>query len=148
MARSEEIQRPRKAVPLVFRDGKSGIEVLSFSHPRAGLQLVKGTIEPGESIEDAARRELEEESGLVCEVERFLGSSRNVVLDQDWYFVRMQRRALLPDAWAHVSAPDDGGFTFEFFWQPLDSPLSPDWHSAFVEAIDWLRSRVNATDSG
>ena len=35
-----------------------------FRHPLAGIQLVKGTVEPSESPEDAARRELFEESGL------------------------------------------------------------------------------------
>ncbi len=35
-----------------------------FRHPLAGIQLVKGTVEPSENPADAARRELFEESGL------------------------------------------------------------------------------------
>ena len=35
-----------------------------FRHPLAGIQLVKGTVEPSEKPADAARRELFEESGL------------------------------------------------------------------------------------
>ena len=35
-----------------------GTEVLVIEHPLAGIQLVKGTVEQGESVNDAAAREL------------------------------------------------------------------------------------------
>ncbi|WP_272972120.1 NUDIX domain-containing protein [Comamonas terrigena] len=54
---------PGKACPVVIR-GLGTIEILAFEHPLAGLQLVKGTIEPGETSAAAALRELREESGL------------------------------------------------------------------------------------
>ena len=39
--------------------------LLVFDHPEdGGMQLPKGTVEPGESPEDAVRRELLEESGI------------------------------------------------------------------------------------
>lgn len=56
--------RTPKAVPIVLRQGPSGSEVLLFIHPLAGVQLVKGTVEPGESVNEAAIRELAEESGI------------------------------------------------------------------------------------
>ena len=56
---------PGKACPVVIR-GQGAIEILAFEHPLAGLQLVKGMIEPGESSRDAALRELREESGLIA----------------------------------------------------------------------------------
>lgn len=38
--------------------------ILLFRHPQAGVQLVKGTIERGETPGQAALRELAEESGI------------------------------------------------------------------------------------
>ena len=52
---------PNKVCPVVFRRVDSVVEVLAFEHPVAGYQLVKGTVESGESIETAALRELAEE---------------------------------------------------------------------------------------
>ena len=44
-------------------DGRG--RLLVFHHPDdGGMQLPKGTVEPGESPEDAVRRELLEESGI------------------------------------------------------------------------------------
>lgn len=44
-----------RACPVVLRES-GGLEVLAFEHPLAGLQLVKGRLEPGES----PRRQLSE----------------------------------------------------------------------------------------
>jgi 8-oxo-dGTP pyrophosphatase MutT (NUDIX family) len=52
-----------KVCPIVFRD-VSMRQILAFEHPRAGVQLVKGYIEPGETVRAAALRELAEESGI------------------------------------------------------------------------------------
>jgi len=52
-----------KVCPVVFRDA-SMRQILAFEHPRRGVQLVKGGLEPGESVRAAALRELAEESGI------------------------------------------------------------------------------------
>ncbi|MFT3757807.1 NUDIX domain-containing protein [Thauera sp.] len=55
--------KPTKSCPVLLRrDGEVGI--LAFQHPIAGFQIVKGSIEEGESPEEAAIRELAEESGV------------------------------------------------------------------------------------
>lgn len=41
-------------------------ELLVFRHPSGGVQLPAGTVEEGEAVEDAARREVEEETGLTA----------------------------------------------------------------------------------
>jgi 8-oxo-dGTP diphosphatase len=55
----------RAAGGIVVRDGR--ILVVHRSR-RADWSLPKGKLEPGESWEDAAVREVEEETGLLCEV--------------------------------------------------------------------------------
>jgi len=53
-----------KVTALVTRQGSVGPEVCVFDHPRAGVQLPAGTLLPGEDVDEAARREAFEETGL------------------------------------------------------------------------------------
>ena len=53
-----------KACPIVLRGSPASPQILTFVHPRAGLQIVKGTIATGENPAVAALRELEEEAGI------------------------------------------------------------------------------------
>jgi 8-oxo-dGTP diphosphatase len=63
----------RAAGGVVVRDGK----ILLVHRPRYDdWSLPKGKLEQGESWEDAARREVEEEVGLRCDVGEYIGSTR------------------------------------------------------------------------
>ena len=43
-----------KACPVILRVNQNNeLEILAFKHPMAGNQLVKGTIEDGETLEQA-----------------------------------------------------------------------------------------------
>lgn len=53
-----------KVSALIIRPAQNGAEILVFQHPRAGLQLPAGTVEAGESPEEAVVREAREETGL------------------------------------------------------------------------------------
>ena len=54
----------------------AGVEVLVVHRPRYGdWTFPKGKCEPGETDEDCALREVFEETGLVCELERELPST-------------------------------------------------------------------------
>ncbi len=70
---------PQSAGCLVTRDGRSGLEVL-LVHPRGAtfrrplFGIPKGLVEADETLEDAARRETEEESGLRVHIHAPLGS--------------------------------------------------------------------------
>jgi 8-oxo-dGTP diphosphatase len=58
---------------VVWRRGPSGIEIAVVHRPhRDDWSLPKGKLDPGESWEDAALREVEEEIGLRCRLGREL----------------------------------------------------------------------------
>ena len=117
-------------------------EVLAFTHPTAGRQFVKGTIELGETPLAAALRELREESGVVLETMEPLGVSR--IGDQVWHLFAA-RAGDLPDVWLHRTE-DDGGHVFSFFWHPLDGSLDDRWDGIFHQAFACLLSRLPIED--
>lgn len=53
-----------KVTAFVTRTGPGGVELLFFQHPNAGVQLPAGTVEEGETVEQAVLREVFEETGL------------------------------------------------------------------------------------
>ncbi|MCO8251995.1 MULTISPECIES: NUDIX domain-containing protein [Comamonas] len=140
--RSETPLRPSKACPVVIR-GQGSIEILAFEHPLAGLQLVKGTIEPGENSREAALRELREESGLeASEVLLDLGIWASGYEDQIWAFHLCDVRHS-PESWTHQTS-DDGGHDFKFFWHPLAQPPNERWHWVFQGALKYIASKLSA----
>lgn len=67
----------RAAGGVVVRQGPDGTEVLLVHRPRYDdWSFPKGKLDPGERDEDAARREVEEETGLRCSLESELPSTR------------------------------------------------------------------------
>ena len=127
-----------KACAVVVRPGSSGLELLVFRHPLAGMQLVKGTIESGESAAVAAIRELVEEAGgRELNNGVVLGTDTHIARHQVWTFVLLPTGPL-PDHWDHDAA-DDGGHCFSFSWIALDAPLGDDWHPVFRRAIASLQ---------
>jgi 8-oxo-dGTP diphosphatase len=66
----------RAAGGIPVRDGPNGLEVLVVHRPQYDdWSFPKGKCEPGESDEECAVREVEEETGLVCALERELPST-------------------------------------------------------------------------
>lgn len=69
----------RAAGGVVVREGEAGVEVLLVHRPRyADWTFPKGKAEAEESDEDCALREVEEETGLRCELDRELPSTTYV----------------------------------------------------------------------
>ena len=111
--------RTPKAVPVVLRRAPQGVEILVFTHPLAGVQIVKGTVEAGESVNEAAVRELAEESGIKnSQCARDLGTWEECAMGQVWHFREMMVEQELPDDWTY-STQDGGGHLFTFAWYPL-----------------------------
>ena len=58
---------------VVWRRGDAGVEVVLVHRPKYDdWSLPKGKLDEGESFEDAALREVEEETGMRCELGPFL----------------------------------------------------------------------------
>jgi 8-oxo-dGTP pyrophosphatase MutT (NUDIX family) len=111
--------------------------LLVFHHPEdKGMQLPKGTIEPGEAPEDAVRRELLEESGIdyagellplgtidrYCEAGVEGNRHRHPQL---WHLFLMRAEARLPETFEHVAmgSPEEDGLVFSFSWLAPDAAV-------------------------
>jgi len=89
---------PTKACPIVLRDSTAS-KIMAFRHPSAGIQLVKGTIEPGERPANAALRELREESGIAnATVYQDLGLWDAQYEGQIWSFQLCSTSQALPES--------------------------------------------------
>ena len=119
-----------KVLVYCVREGR----LLVFRHPdhsqeQVGIQVPGGSVRNGESIRDAAARELAEETGfgdfLIHEV---IGSDRYDISPyraeiQERHFVRASPSCELPERW--FGQEDHEGRAsptrLEFFWIPLDA---------------------------
>ena len=68
----------QKVTAFIIRERDDVKELLVFKHPTAGVQIPAGTVEKGEDIETAVKREAYEETGLqLVEIENYLGCFEN-----------------------------------------------------------------------
>jgi len=136
-----------KACAVPFRLAPGELQVLAFRHPLAGHQFVKGSIEPGETPEAAAVRELAEECGLVLPdspeflATRPIGEARAI-----WEFFAFPTNGLA-ERWDHHTE-DGGGLIFSFFWHPLDESPDDRWHPIFHDAWRVIAETLPAVAAG
>jgi protein-S-isoprenylcysteine O-methyltransferase Ste14/8-oxo-dGTP pyrophosphatase MutT (NUDIX family) len=89
-----------------------------------GLEVPKGSLEPGEAPADGALREAREESGLSrLRLVRQLGQT--VWEDERQYFWLLEASGDLPDTFEHTVTGKDGdaGFLYRFSWLELGVEL-------------------------
>ena len=68
----------QKVTAFIVREKDGVKELLVFKHPTAGIQIPAGTVEHGEDIKTAVKREVYEETGLQSvEIEAYLGCFEN-----------------------------------------------------------------------
>ncbi|MBG6166756.1 8-oxo-dGTP pyrophosphatase MutT (NUDIX family) [Labrenzia sp. EL_195] len=143
-----------------------GSELLVFSepdYPEVGLQVPGGTLDPGESYLQAARREFCEETGLSLDIalESFADQDRileNVPDCLDGLHRRRHFHGRIPEKpaaeWEHFeSSPSAGGppIRFRLFWIDLfaDNPPSETrFFEGFGVQLETLRSRMEGQNNG
>ena len=104
-------------------------------------RILKGNIKKGEDLETACIRELQEESGIQAQVVKQMGSWQPENKNQVWGFCLMHYEGILPDSWEYQTE-DDGGHTFNLFWQPLDNPLDGNWKQTSKDAFQYIKSAL------
>ena len=68
----------KKVTAFIIRERDGIRELLVFKHPTTGIQIPAGTVEKGEDIETAVKRETYEETGLqFVKIENYLGCIEN-----------------------------------------------------------------------
>ena len=143
-----------KAVAAVIRSVDGRPELLAFTHPKAGVQIPKGTIEPGESVGAATLRELEEESGLVLsDAMRRIGSWERTPPSrpdeiQHWHVSLLEAPAGLPERWEHsaTGSPAEDGLIFAYHWLPVDADLPNRLHPLFGPVCHMLLEALRDAD--
>ena len=133
--------------------------LLVFLHPGdGGMQLPKGTVEPGELPRDAVRRELLEESGIgYSGVLQELGTmdrhcnagieSNTHEHQQLWHLYLMRHVEPLPERFNHIAvgSPEEEGLVFCFQWLAKDTPIdgfTPPFTSPYVRVIERVREAL------
>ena len=129
--------------------------LLVFDHPAdGGMQLPKGTVEPGEAPEDAVRRELLEESGIAYDGELQALGTMDRHCDagiegnarahpQLWHLYLMRSHAPLPERFDHVAvgSPEEDGLVFRFRWlAPDEAPEG--FASPYLRVIERVRAAL------
>ena len=74
----------QKVTAFIIREREGVRELLVFKHPTAGVQIPAGTVEKGEDLETAVKRETYEETGLqFVEIENYLGYFENELAESE-----------------------------------------------------------------
>ena len=128
-------------------DGEDQVLLIRRSHPpfASTWALPGGMRDPGESLQDTAARELEEETGLAATTTKsgpWLGEAESADWDIRFTRSRVGARLVRADADAVAFASDDA---IDAQWISLDAVSRGEYPMAFGHA-EWLR-RATVADS-
>jgi 8-oxo-dGTP pyrophosphatase MutT (NUDIX family) len=108
-------------------------------YPDAGIQVPGGSVEDGESIEEAVMREAFEETGLIGLVMgTYLGGQ--MLKYHHGHFFHLIYPNTPPDTWEHVELHSSDGdptpVRFSLYWVSLESiPTLQGWRGLFLPQL-------------
>lgn len=125
MARQQDRQRKHvvSAGGVIYREGAHEVEIVLCGRRSESLwALPKGTLQPGESLERAALREVEEETGLRVAIEEKVGAIRYQFTRDDGtrYNKRVEHHLMRPTGGSF--SRHDGEYD-EVRWFPVEEAL-------------------------
>lgn len=141
-----DAQQPTRERVVVYIT-RNRAELLVFEHDdpglQAGIQVVAGGIDPGETPEQAAVREALEEAGLQLENPVFLGDQVVHWPDkphpwQRWHFFWLEANFEIRDSWDHTvtAGEEDMGMVYRQRFVKLED-VKLDWGlDAFLERFE------------
>src|SRR5258708_26477544 len=116
-----------KVLAYITRQHQGQTQLLVFDHrhhSEAGTQVPAGTVEPGEPIETALWREIEEEAGVLpaqLNLVRKLAEYESAEWGTIRHIFHLRTAVELPDVWTQTvqGAGEDKGFVFNYYWLDL-----------------------------
>ena len=115
-----------KAFCYVVRTDRGAPQLLVLaSLDEPGFEVPKGAVEPGETLEQAALREIFEESGITAvHVVKELGVTH--YLGEEQHFLLLETTQRLPSAFTHIVTGEgvDKGFRYDYQWLEVSPALS------------------------
>ncbi|WP_320821840.1 hypothetical protein [Reinekea sp.] len=133
----------KRACPIVYRESAIGLEVLAFSQPTAGKQLVTGIIGAKETLAASCVRSLRQASGLQGKAKRYIGKELMATAEATFGFYLMDTESISAEQWQWPENATEGE-PLDFFWQRLDQPLGDEWQPLYRELSAFIHQHFNS----
>ena len=120
-----------KVMAYITRFNGHHTELLVYKHKdyrEAGVQVPAGTVEQGETIEEALYREVKEESGLmeflsVTKLTTYVYHHEGKSQYHERHVFHLAVSEEVPEHWEHEvnSEGEDAGLIFSYYWVPIQA---------------------------
>ena len=131
-------RNPFPTVDIIIELSEGGVVLIERANPPLGWALPGGFVDYGESVEDAARREAEEETGLEVDLLELLGVYSRPDRDPRHHTISV---AFIASASGTPVGQDDAAKAEVFSLDALPSPLCFDHGEIIADYIELRRTR-------